>query len=192
MRKTLRRWLKSVWRVVGVFHKAMPPALMGGQWTGTGFVDAYKRNRLYTKSTNAQALFPPPGATVYTQNRQTNTNHLGRLFQPGRRLFSLDRLPPSVTLARMGRTLLRQERPDVPRPRVRPQPPPAVQPRRRCACPKSPTPFHQKTPRQATAPAADGTGTRGELSRVSRFLILWHEKSRFAWPRSGKPVKRLT
>jgi hypothetical protein len=82
MRKTLRRWLKSVWRVVGVFHKAMPPALMGGQWTGTGFVDAYKRNRLYTKSTNAQALFPPPGATASIQNPQTPRRCSRRLAQP--------------------------------------------------------------------------------------------------------------
>src|SRR5215831_7861157 len=30
------RWLES---------KYVPPALTGSQWTGTGFVDAYKRNR---------------------------------------------------------------------------------------------------------------------------------------------------
>lgn len=25
--------------------KSMPSALAGGQWTGTGFIDSYKRNR---------------------------------------------------------------------------------------------------------------------------------------------------
>src|SRR5207245_6794250 len=32
----LSRWLRS---------KYVPPGLTGGQWTGTGFVDAFKRNR---------------------------------------------------------------------------------------------------------------------------------------------------
>lgn len=26
-------------------RKTVPPALTGGQWTGTNYVDAYKRNR---------------------------------------------------------------------------------------------------------------------------------------------------
>src|SRR5690242_2084845 len=45
MRETLRRLVNFVRRVARAFPKAMPPALLGGQWTGTGFVDAYKRNR---------------------------------------------------------------------------------------------------------------------------------------------------
>ena len=45
MRATLRRWISWVRRVFSRHEKAMPHALLGGQWTGTGFVDAYKRNR---------------------------------------------------------------------------------------------------------------------------------------------------
>jgi HK97 family phage portal protein len=45
MRETLRRLVNFVRRVTGAVPKSMPPALRGGQWTGTGFVDAYKRNR---------------------------------------------------------------------------------------------------------------------------------------------------
>jgi HK97 family phage portal protein len=45
MRATLRRLVNFVRRVAGALPKSMPPALRGGQWTGTGFVDAYKRNR---------------------------------------------------------------------------------------------------------------------------------------------------
>jgi hypothetical protein len=35
--RTLLAWLTS--------KKTMPAALSGGQWSGTAFVDAYKRNR---------------------------------------------------------------------------------------------------------------------------------------------------
>ncbi|HKI31907.1 MAG TPA: phage portal protein [Gemmataceae bacterium] len=45
MRETLRRLVNFVRRMAGGSDKSMPSALMGGQWTGTGFVDAYKRNR---------------------------------------------------------------------------------------------------------------------------------------------------
>jgi hypothetical protein len=45
MRETLRRLVNFVRRLGRGSDKAMPPALRGGQWTGTGFVDAYKRNR---------------------------------------------------------------------------------------------------------------------------------------------------
>src|SRR5947199_3220977 len=45
MRDTLKPLVNDVLRVARALDKTMPPALAGGQWTGTGFVDAYKRNR---------------------------------------------------------------------------------------------------------------------------------------------------
>jgi hypothetical protein len=39
----LSRWLH---------FKSAPSGLTGSQWTGTSFVDAYKRNRFWTNSTN--------------------------------------------------------------------------------------------------------------------------------------------
>ena len=36
---------KSLWGHLRAWWKGMPAALGGNQWTGTGFVDAYKRNR---------------------------------------------------------------------------------------------------------------------------------------------------
>src|SRR5437016_13396575 len=45
MRETLRRLVNFVRRVTRALPKSMPASLRGGQWTGTGFTDAYRRNR---------------------------------------------------------------------------------------------------------------------------------------------------
>ncbi len=45
MRESLKPLVRDVLRAARALDKTMPSALAGGQWTGTGFVDAYKRNR---------------------------------------------------------------------------------------------------------------------------------------------------
>ncbi len=73
MRKLLNnaaRWLA---------RKTMPPALAGGQWSGTGYVDAYKRNR----NPSPNELLAELKATAWTcasLNAQTCASHQPKLY----------------------------------------------------------------------------------------------------------------
>src|SRR5947207_14888097 len=45
MRDSLKPLARDVVRVARALDKTMPSLLAGGQWTGTGFTDSYRRNR---------------------------------------------------------------------------------------------------------------------------------------------------
>jgi HK97 family phage portal protein len=105
----MARWLQP---------KSAPPALTGGQWTGTGFVDAYKRDRSPTPneelaelkntaftcaSINAAVCAAyPPRLYVATHDGQPNPKCLTRtLDRPSeRRLRERSGLPAHVGKAR--------------------------------------------------------------------------------------------
>jgi HK97 family phage portal protein len=97
--------------------KAMPTALTGGQWTGTSFVDAYRRNRNPTPnellaelkgtawtcaSLNAGVCASfPPRLYVATHPGQSEARCLKKALTPHaeRRLRRAPHLPPHVTKA---------------------------------------------------------------------------------------------
>jgi HK97 family phage portal protein len=84
MRDNLKPLVRDMLRVARALDKTMPAALAGGQWTGTGFLDSYKRNRNPTPNELMAELKGTAWGCV-SINAAVCANYAPRLFVATRR-----------------------------------------------------------------------------------------------------------